>query len=155
MSSKKILVNDIYYMKKEIGKRLRIVRESKGISQVELGNHLGIQFQHVSKYERGESVPTWENLIKLIELLGVNINWLLTGKGKMFLTPLGYEEVEDKTMPQKIQDEETEIAEIIEELKKDKELKKAIYNYIKSIGDVRQATSALKRKADSLLTNLK
>ena len=141
-------------MKKEIGKRLKLIRELKGLSQTELGNSLGIMYQHVSKYERGESVPTWENLIKLIELYGVNINWLLTGRGKMFLSKMGYEEIEEKTIL-KIKDEDSEIEEIIEELKKDKELKTLLYNYIKNYLGTKQAASMLKRKAEGLVKDLK
>ena len=111
-------------MKKEIGKRLKQIRESKNLNQTQFGDSLGILYQHVSKYERGETVPTWENLIKLIELYGVNINWLLTGRGKMMLSSMGYAEIEDATSGNKVKDiEDSEIDEIVEELKKDKDLK--------------------------------
>jgi len=141
-------------MKKEIGKRLRQIRETKELSQNDVGSHLGIQYQHVSKYERGESVPTWEYLIKLNELYHVNINWLLTGKGKMFLTPMGYEAIENEKHLV-IKDVESDLEEIIEELKKDKELKTAIYNYIKGYTDTKRAASKLHEKAAGLVKTVK
>ena len=142
-------------MKKEIGTRLRLVRELKKLNQAELGNSLGIQYQHVSKYERGESVPTWENLIKLIETYNVNINWLLTGRGKMFLSPMGYDAIEDKSIFTIKDIEDIQIEEIVAELKKDKELKTAIYNYVKNYWGVKEAAAKLKRQADGLIDDLK
>ena len=142
-------------MKKEIGKRLKQIRESKNLNQTQFGDSLGILYQHVSKYERGETVPTWENLIKLIELYGVNINWLLTGRGKMMLSSMGYAEIEDATSGNKVKDiEDSEIDEIVEELKKDKELKRLIHNYIKSIWGAKQAAEMLKQKADGLISHI-
>ena len=111
-------------MRQEIGKRLRLIREEKGITQAELGEKLGIQFQHVSKYERGETVPTWENLIKLNELYNVNINWLLTGKGRMFHSLVNYSNPEEKSIAM-VRDTEPDgqIEEIVVELSNDSELK--------------------------------
>jgi transcriptional regulator with XRE-family HTH domain len=36
-----------------IGVRLRTIRMGRGVSQQQLGNHLGLTFQQVQKYERG------------------------------------------------------------------------------------------------------
>ncbi|MBD3288333.1 helix-turn-helix domain-containing protein [candidate division KSB1 bacterium] len=141
-------------MKKEIGVRFRNIREARNLSQAEMGNSLGIKYQHVSKYERGESVPTWENLIKMVELYNVNLNWLLTGRGKMFLTPLGYVEKEDST-PHRVRDKDTKIEEIVEELKKDSELKVLIYDYVKSYWNVKHAASRLRDQAEYMGKSLK
>ena len=141
-------------MKKEIGRRLRYIREVKNLSQAEMGNSLGIQYQHVSKYERGESVPTWENLTKLLELYNVNLNWLLTGRGSIFLTPLGYEEKEENPK-HRVRDLDTKIDEIVEELKKDSELKTLIYNYVKSYWNIKHAASQLMDRAENIGKSLK
>lgn len=141
-------------MKKEIGRRLRYIREIKNLSQAELGNSIGIQYQHVSKYERGETVPTWENLIKLLELYNVNLNWLLTGRGNIFLTPLGYDEKENNTK-HRVRDMDTKIDEIVEELKKDSELKTLIYNYVKSYWNIKNAASKLMDRAETVGKSLK
>jgi transcriptional regulator with XRE-family HTH domain len=36
-----------------IGKQVRVARLMKGLSQTELGEHLGVTFQQVQKYEKG------------------------------------------------------------------------------------------------------
>ena len=138
-------------MKKQIGRRFKIIRELKGLNQTEMGESLGIKYQHVSKYERGASVPTWENLIKLIELYSVNINWLLTGRGKVFLSEMGYEETEDVITLQRLKDsEDIQIEEILEELRKDKGIKTLIHNYIKNYVATKQAAELLKTNVEGL-----
>ena len=102
--------------------------------------------------QRGKSVPTWENLIKLIEIHQVNINWLLTGEGTIFLSSKGYTEIEESSKPV-IRDTESDISEIVAELRKDEDLKKLIHNYIKGIGGAKRAAAALKRKANGLTSD--
>lgn len=142
-------------MRQEIGKRLRLIREKIGITQARVGAKLGIQSQHVSKYERGETVPTWENLIKLIELYDVNINWLLTGKGSMFLSPVNYSIPEEKNVSA-VRDLEpdNQIDEIIIELQKDLDLKNLIYDYVKNYRKLRLTTVRLQEKINQMTQKL-
>lgn len=142
-------------MRHEIGKRLRLIRERIGITQAGLGDKLGIQSQHVSKYERGETVPTWENLIKLTESYDVNINWLLTGKGSMFLSPVTYSLGGEKDISLvKDLEPDSQIEEIIIELKKDYELKNLIYDYIRHYRKLRITTARLQDKIDDMKQKL-
>lgn len=142
-------------MKHQIGKRLRLIRENIGITQTDLGKKLGIQFQHVSKYERGETVPTWENLIKLNDLYDININWLLTGKGKMFLSPITYSPNSEgaKEFVRDMQSD-SQIEEIIEELRNDHDLKTLVYDYIKNYRQLRITTSKLQNKISQMKQKL-
>lgn len=142
-------------MRLEIGKRFRLIRERIGITQAELGEKLGILSQHVSKYERGETVPTWENLIKLTDSYDVNINWLLTGKGNMFLSPITYslEEKDDITRVRDLEPD-SQIEEIINELKKDFDLKNLIYDYIQHYRKLRLTTAKLQDKIDQMRQKL-
>jgi transcriptional regulator with XRE-family HTH domain len=142
-------------MRQKIGKRLRLIREKIGITQAEVGAKLGIQSQHVSKYERGETVPTWENLIKLIELYDVNINWLLTGKGSIFLSPVNYSIQEEKNVSA-VRDLEpdNQIDEIIMELRKDLDLKNLIYDYVKNYRKLRLTTARLQEKIEQMKQKL-
>jgi len=138
-------------MRQQIGKRFRLIREKIGITQSDLGEKLGIQFQHVSKYERGETVPTWENLIKLNELYEVNINWLLTGKGKMFLSPITYSTQEREASEfVKDLDADSQIDEIVEELRNDHDLKTLIYDYIQNYRQLRLTTVKLQNKIERM-----
>ncbi len=151
-----MLINNLLLqMRQEIGKRLRLIRERMGITQAEVGNKLGIQSQHVSKYERGETVPTWENLIKLTELYDVNINWLLTGKGSMFLSPVNYSIPEEKNI-YAVRDLEPDgqIDEIVIELRNDSDLKNLIYDYVKHYRKLRVTTTRLQEKIDKMKKKL-
>ncbi len=142
-------------MRQEIGKRLRLIRERLGITQAEVGEKLGIQSQHVSKYERGETVPTWENLIKLTEIYDVNINWLLTGKGGMFLSMVNYSAQGEKNI-YAVRDIEpdSQIDEIIIELQNDLDLKNLIYDYVKHYRKLRLTTTRLQEKIDQMKQKL-
>ncbi|MGF6174719.1 helix-turn-helix domain-containing protein [Ensifer sp. 4252] len=56
----------------EIGERLKILRQMRGLSQEKVATALGITFQQVQKYERGAnriSVPT---LLQICEILGAH-----------------------------------------------------------------------------------
>lgn len=142
-------------MRHEIGKRIRLVRDKKGITQSELGEKLGIQFQHVSKYERGETVPTWENLIKLHEFYDVNINWLLTGKGTMFVSPISYSPADNQSLAAiRDLDSDDQLDEIITELRNDQELKNLIYDYVKNYRQLRLTASKLTDKVDRMKQQL-
>jgi transcriptional regulator with XRE-family HTH domain len=54
----------------ELGKTLRALRESKGISQAELARRAGLGKSQVSKYERGKELPQLVTLEKLLGALG-------------------------------------------------------------------------------------
>ena|SRR5436190_1349544 len=57
----------------EVGKRIRLRRIERGLSQTELGDHLGITFQQVQKYENGVNRVGAARLNKIAELLQVPI----------------------------------------------------------------------------------
>jgi len=65
--------------------RLKQIRVAINLQQGEFADKLGIHQQQLSKYERGENKPSYDFFIKLGEIFNVNINWLLTGQGSMFL----------------------------------------------------------------------
>lgn len=64
-------------MNVEVAQRLAKLRRSKGYSQEELAESLGLSRQAVSKWERAESSPDTGNLIALAKLYGVTIDELL------------------------------------------------------------------------------
>ncbi len=59
------------------GEQLQESRKDSGLTQVELGEKLGIGPQMVSRYERGDNLPTTQALITMSELFNVNIDFLL------------------------------------------------------------------------------
>ena len=72
--------------KKNIGARLKEVRRALNLTQHQLAEILGVSRFAVIKWEKGErDIPT-EVYEALATKFGVNINWLLTGKGEPFIT---------------------------------------------------------------------
>lgn len=57
---------------------------SLGITAKAMGENAGLPYRTLQSYLRGESEPNTEALVK-ISRTGVNLNWLITGEGEMFL----------------------------------------------------------------------
>jgi transcriptional regulator with XRE-family HTH domain len=66
----------------DVGKRVRALRKSRGLTQVVLAKRVGVSQPAISDIERGDTTamlgPT---LSELAKALGTNADWLLTGKG--------------------------------------------------------------------------
>lgn len=58
--------------------RLKELRKSKGITQISLQLHTGIEQSLLSKYENNERVPTVDALLKLADFYNVSIDYLLS-----------------------------------------------------------------------------
>jgi len=56
----------------EIGKRLRLLRVARGLSQAELGKGLGVAYRQIHKYEDGSGRISAARLIELANLLDVS-----------------------------------------------------------------------------------
>ncbi len=69
----------------EIGRRIEKVRTHLGLNQVSFAKRLGTSQGVISNYEKGARAPSIKFLKNLREIFQVNINWLLTGEGPMFL----------------------------------------------------------------------
>ena len=61
----------------DIGFRIRILREKKGLKQINLANALQVSPQAVSKWERDANYPDIEMLLKIASILGVSTDYLL------------------------------------------------------------------------------
>lgn len=66
--------------------RLKEIRSEKSITVEQLALIIGIPGRTISSYERGEHVPPASYLALLNEHLQVNLNYLLSGKGSLFLS---------------------------------------------------------------------
>lgn len=58
-----------------IGKRIRIAREARGMSQGELSRALGVAQKDISNYERSDRVPRLGRLETIAEILGVDVGY--------------------------------------------------------------------------------
>ena len=62
-----------------IADRIQQLRKSKGISQEELANSIGVSRQAVSKWESAQSVPDIEKIILLSDYFETTTDFLLKG----------------------------------------------------------------------------
>ncbi len=63
----------------KVGEQIATLRKAKGITQAELGERVGVSFQAVSKWERGETLPDVAALPELAKILETFIDFLLMG----------------------------------------------------------------------------
>jgi transcriptional regulator with XRE-family HTH domain len=63
------------------GKRVRLLRQERGLTQVELGKLLGVRSYHsgaiISGWERAKREPSYNQLCKLADVFGVSVDFLL------------------------------------------------------------------------------
>ncbi|MGF9566821.1 helix-turn-helix domain-containing protein [Neorhizobium sp. BT27B] len=58
----------------EVGHRLRKLRRTAGMTQTELGSHLGVTFQQIQKYEKGANRIAASRMHEIARLFGVPIS---------------------------------------------------------------------------------
>ena len=63
----------------EFQHRLKQVRTTKGFSQSQLAQKVGVHVTNISRYERGENKPTSQVLSRLADALGVSADYLMLG----------------------------------------------------------------------------
>jgi len=66
-------------MAENFAERLQKIRKSKHLSQSGLAARIGLQPAAVSHFETGRRTPSFDNLIKLAEALGVSMDYLFGG----------------------------------------------------------------------------
>ena len=66
----------------KIGEQIVALRKGKGLTQSELGERLGVSFQAVSKWERGEALPDIALLPDLAKILETTIDFILSSDEK-------------------------------------------------------------------------
>lgn len=66
-----------------IGYQIQSLRKAKGYTQNQLGDMVGVSFQAVSKWERGETLPDIATLVALAEVLDTTTDNLLHGGKKV------------------------------------------------------------------------
>jgi transcriptional regulator with XRE-family HTH domain len=68
-------------LRKQIASRLRLARESAGLSQGQVAKKMNLHRPTVSEIEAGRRRVSAEELARFAELYGVDVNWL-TGEEK-------------------------------------------------------------------------
>jgi transcriptional regulator with XRE-family HTH domain len=70
MSARRLAAIDAY-----VGRRIRMRRNALGLSQIALGNAIGVAFQQIQKYEKGTNGVSGQRLLALANALDVPINF--------------------------------------------------------------------------------
>ncbi len=71
----------------EVGRRIRIQRMARGISQTELGEKIGVTFQQVQKYENGANRVGASRLTRIAKVLGVSVGTFFGGPDEAEAAP--------------------------------------------------------------------
>lgn len=66
--------------REELAERIKTARAARGVSQKHLARVLNVRDASPSDWERGVNTPEPEKLVALAPLLGVSVQWLLTGE---------------------------------------------------------------------------
>ena len=67
---------------KELGERLRTLRESVKLSQVKMAELLGVKQSSINRYEQGLSAPSLETLLQYADYFDVSMDYLFARTDK-------------------------------------------------------------------------
>ncbi|MCP5106160.1 MAG: helix-turn-helix transcriptional regulator, partial [bacterium] len=84
MSNKKFKL-DAFSMQ-NFGTRLREARKKLGLNPAQISEAIGVEKNSYYKYEDSSRFPKPEILAALVLYLNLDVNYLITGVGEMFLT---------------------------------------------------------------------
>lgn len=83
----------------DIGKRIRLLRLQNNMTQEELGRKIGVKYNTIASYERGDNLPSIHKLIAIANLFDVSLDELV---GRSYNT------YEEKLEKRRLIDEELE-----------------------------------------------
>lgn len=113
-----------------MNERLKILRESLGLSQEEFGNRIGSARNTIANYEIGRRNPSNTVVKSICREFRVNYFWLTEGKGDMFVgTP--QDVVDEMAEDYNLDDLDKKIIQKYLELNADQ--RKVLKDYLKSI----------------------
>lgn len=99
-----------------IGANIMKARKNKGLTQMALADALGVSFQAVSNWERGQTCPDIANLSELSRLLDISIDELLGNKRAARITKELVEEKAPALQPEEL----VQVAPLLTEEQADK-----------------------------------
>ncbi|MBE6883669.1 MAG: helix-turn-helix transcriptional regulator [Ruminococcaceae bacterium] len=135
-----------------VGRKIAELRRKRDMTQMELADKLGISFQAVSNWERGNSMPDISKLPELAELFEVTIDELLNGESKL-IESIAKGETEEYLKENEVGLEELkEMAGILKPSQVGKIVEKGEYKSLEEIEDIlpfldEETTEKLARKA--------
>jgi len=66
-----------FWRMKKFGDKLKKLRSQRDLTLRELADLLGVGYGHVGRMEHGEKKPSIEVLIKIADVFGVTVDWLV------------------------------------------------------------------------------
>lgn len=84
----------------EVGKRIKALREKKGLTQLHMANFMGVTQSNYGRLEKGDSRIDVMRLFLIANLLQTSTTWLLHGTGRENQMPSNIRiiETDDKTI---------------------------------------------------------
>lgn len=70
---------------KVMGSRLRMLRRERGLTLRILSSKIGVHYASIANWETDRSAPGSATIERLASFFGVNVKWLASGDGPMFL----------------------------------------------------------------------
>lgn len=68
-----------------IENRIEEARINKGLTQVQFAKLMGLTSNSINIWEKGKSLPSMSNLLKIAKILEVSFGWLGTGEGEVII----------------------------------------------------------------------
>lgn len=65
-----------------LGQKITKIRKEKKLSQVDVASYVGVSRDAISKYERGDSVPSVDYAKRIADALGVSLDYLVSDSDK-------------------------------------------------------------------------
>ena len=65
-----------------LGSRIQTLRKQNSISQIELGERIGVSKSQINRYENKEVQPPADILNKIADLFGTSVDFLINGKAE-------------------------------------------------------------------------
>lgn len=78
----------------EFGQRVKAIRKTLGLSQKDFAESLGISGTFISEVESGKYKPCYDFFYNIMNHFNVNLHYLLTGQGEMFIRDMKPAEIE-------------------------------------------------------------
>ena len=113
---------DIY-----VGKRVRFKRKMVGLTQSDLGERVGLTFQQIQKYEKGENRISASKLFQIAQILKTSVSFFFDG----YRENVANDSMEEKTIDDK---QSVNLVQSFKSIKNPK-LKKRIMMLIESVSD--------------------
>lgn len=70
----------MYFDAAKFGKRVRSLREMRGLTQEQFADEMSITYTHSNRIENGTRVPSLDLMIEMAEFFGVLLDFLIMGR---------------------------------------------------------------------------